>query len=124
MQSVTNCLVDEGDSMRRVVRRSTGLRQGRFYRLLEQVQAIPAGVYRFEGARGCGMEFSVGAQRSVRFTVKKIDTSKISLVSYRRGQAQRYSESEFFDRVYENIEKGVVERVSETIVKEERSLEG
>lgn len=88
------------------------LKRGRFYKLLRRVEAIPAGVYRFEGLRGGGLEFSVGRGRSVRFAVRDVEQTLIVPVAYKVGRIQGMSERDFFEQVYENIELGVQEAVA------------
>jgi hypothetical protein len=99
--------------MRREIRLRCGLRQGRFYKILQRVGAIPAGVYRFEGRHGGGLEFSVGARREVRFVLRRLDRTLIVQVPYRSGFAQRSSEYEFLERLYKNIELGIEQRIAE-----------
>ncbi len=83
------------------------MKRGRFYKLLRRVEAIPAGVYRFEGVRGEGLEFSVGKRRCVRFVVCEVERTLIAPVAYKVGRSQGMSEREFFEQVYENIDVGV-----------------
>lgn len=96
-----------------LIRRSlrSGLKRGRYYKLLRRVDAIPAGVYRFEGTCGGSLEFSVGKRRSVRFVVHEIDRTLIAPVAFKAGRVHGMSERGFFEQIYENIEAGVDEAV-------------
>jgi hypothetical protein len=88
------------------------LKRGRYYKLLRRVEAIPAGVYRFEGVSSGSLEFSVGKRRSVRFIVRQVERTLIAPVTYKAGRSQEMSERDFFEQVYENIESGVQEEAA------------
>ena len=93
------------------------LREGRFYRILKRVDAIPAGTYRFEGWCGGGFEFSVGSAREIRFKLKDIDGTLIVQVPYSRARLCRTSARDFLRELYDNIGSDVVIR---STVKERR----
>lgn len=77
------------------------------------MEAIPAGVYRYEGCHAGGFEFSVGARRAVRFVLRRLDKTLIVQVPYRTGFSQRSSEYEFLEGLYNNIEFGIEDRIAE-----------
>lgn len=79
------------------------LKSGRYYKILQRVQAIPAGIYRYEGMRGGAPEFSVGIRRAIRFRIPTIDRTLVVPVPYVSGRTQRVSEARFFAEVYENL---------------------
>jgi hypothetical protein len=76
-----------------------------------RIDAIPAGVYRFEGTYGGSLEFSVGKGRSVRFVVHEVEPTLIAPVAFKVGRAHGMSEQDFFEQVYEDIETGAEEEV-------------
>lgn len=89
------------------------LREGRFYRILKRVDAIPAGTYRFEGWCRSGFEFSVGAAREIRFKLKDIDGTLIVQVPYSRARLCRTSARDFLRELYDNIGSDVIVRSAE-----------
>ncbi len=83
--------------------RGMELKRGRYYKLLREIDAIPSGVYRFEGARDGEYEFSVDASRMVRFIIDELDETSIAAVSYRGGRAAQVSADEFIDRIFSRL---------------------
>ena len=87
------------------------LRQGRFYKFVQRLESIPAGIYRYEGLRGRAQEFSVGEQRAVRFAIREIDRTLVVQVPYKSGRLYGVSESEFFRQLHAHLQRDIEEAV-------------
>jgi hypothetical protein len=76
------------------------LHTGRFYRLLERVGPIPAGIYRCEGTGQNEALFSVGEDRSIKFSIENIDSTHISQVQFRLGKLRATHQRDFIDAYF------------------------
>lgn len=73
----------------------TRIYAGRFYKLLHQVGPIPAGIYRGEGCIKNEYHFSVGEDRTIRFSLENLDCTLISQVAFSIGKARATKREEF-----------------------------
>jgi hypothetical protein len=76
---------------------------GRFYKILQPVGPIPAGIYRFEGLDEGSLTFSVGLERSIVFSIAHLTYEMISEVPYSLGKRCRVRASEFTEHYFENV---------------------
>jgi hypothetical protein len=78
---------------------------GRYYKLLQPVGPIPAGVYRLEGAGDESLTFSVGNERSIIFSLAYVTPDIISEVAFSFGRRHRVRAAEFSEHYFDNVDR-------------------
>jgi hypothetical protein len=81
------------------------LNPGRFYKIIQPIGPIPAGVYRFECVDEGSMTFSVGHSREIVFSIAYLTPEIVSEVSYSIGKRSRIRASEFTEHYFENVDR-------------------
>jgi hypothetical protein len=91
----------------------SSLSPGRYYKLLQPVGPIPAGIYRFEGIDQESLTFSVGSDRSVLFSLARLNHEVLSEVPFSFGRRNRVRTNEFTEHYFANIGRNALNWTSD-----------